>query len=219
MAEANRLPSLNLSSFLGTAAASTSDLFSDVARTWGVGASVMGPLFDFGRSQSGVESAEALARNDEMAGADRLWATDAGENAAQLMRDFMEEADALPPVSLHDFTRAVLETARSRLVRPRYGAHPRLQILGPLEARLAEADRVILAGLNEGVWPAAPKSDPFLSRGMRIAAGLSAPEERFGLAAHDFAQLACARDVTLTRSAKVDGAPTVASRWLWRLRS
>ncbi|WP_440958119.1 double-strand break repair protein AddB [Oceanicaulis sp. LC35] len=166
-----------------------------------------------------VESAEALARNDEMAGADRLWATDAGENAAQLMREFMEEADALPPVSLHNFTRAVLETARSRLVRPRYGAHPRLQILGPLEARLAEADRVILAGLNEGVWPAAPKSDPFLSRGMRIAAGLSAPEERFGLAAHDFAQLACARDVTLTRSAKVDGAPTVASRWLWRLQT
>ena len=42
VAEANRLPSLNLS--LGHAAASTSDLFSDVARTWGVGASVMGPL-------------------------------------------------------------------------------------------------------------------------------------------------------------------------------
>ncbi|WP_016914192.1 efflux transporter outer membrane subunit [Vreelandella stevensii] len=65
VAEANRLPSLNLSSFLGTAAASTSDLFSDVARTWGVGASVMGPLFDFGRSQSGVESAEALAEQAE----------------------------------------------------------------------------------------------------------------------------------------------------------
>lgn len=65
VAEANRLPSLNLSSFLGTTAASTSDLFSDVARTWGVGASVMGPLFDFGRSQSGVESAEALAEQAE----------------------------------------------------------------------------------------------------------------------------------------------------------
>jgi len=166
-----------------------------------------------------VQTAERLAQTPELSGADRVWATDPGEHAAQLMREFLEDAEALPPLSLHDFTRAYLETARARLVRPRYGAHPRLQILGPLEARLVSADRVILAGLNEGVWPAAPKSDPFLSRGMRLAAGLSAPEERFGLAAHDFAQLACAPEVILTRSEKVEGAPSVASRWLWRLQT
>jgi ATP-dependent helicase/nuclease subunit B len=54
---------------------------------------------------------------------------------------------------------------------------------------------------------------------MRIAAKLGAPERRYGLAAHDFAQLAAAPDVILTRAGKADGAPTVASRWVWRLKT
>ena len=91
VAEANRLPSLNLSSFLGTAAASTSDLFSDVARTWGVGASVMGPLFDFGRSQSGVESAEALAEQAEALGR---------ESQGALAVDILDE-EALEALGAH----------------------------------------------------------------------------------------------------------------------
>lgn len=65
VAEANRLPSLNLSSFIGTTAASSSDLFTDSARAWGLGASVMGPLFDFGRTRAGVESAEARVEQAE----------------------------------------------------------------------------------------------------------------------------------------------------------
>lgn len=170
-------------------------------------------------AQALCRAAEALAAEPARHGADHLWAGEAGEAAADLMREFLHEAEALPDMDAESFRRALLETARSRLVRAAYGVHPRLQILGPLEARLIEADRVILAGLNEGVWPARAKIDPFLSRGMRLKAGLSAPERRFGLAAHDFAQLANARDVLLTRSEKADGAPTVASRWLWRLKT
>lgn len=166
-----------------------------------------------------VRAGEALSGDLDTPGPDRLWAGDAGEAAAVLMREFLEEADALPAMSGEDFARALLATARTRRVRPRFGAHPRLQILGPLEARLVSADRVILAGLNEGIWPARPKIDPFLSRGMRQAVGLSVPERRFGLAAHDFAQLAQSGEVVLTRSARSEGAPTVASRWLWRLQT
>jgi len=166
-----------------------------------------------------ARSAEALAADATRTGAERLWAGEAGEDAAALIREFLTEAEALPPVTLREFRALILETARARRVRPRYGAHPRLQILGPLEARLQSADRVILAGLNEGVWPAHPAADPFLSRGMRIRTGLAAPERRFGLSAHDFAELAAAPDAVLTRAAKADGAPSVASRWLWRLQT
>jgi ATP-dependent helicase/nuclease subunit B len=52
---------------------------------------------------------------------------------------------------------------------------------------------------------------------MRKAFGLPAPERRIGLSAHDFAQAFCAPEVVLTRSERVDGAPTVPSRWLLRL--
>jgi ATP-dependent helicase/nuclease subunit B len=52
---------------------------------------------------------------------------------------------------------------------------------------------------------------------MRTALGLSPPERRTGLAAHDFTQALGARDVYLTRANKVDGVQTVPSRWLQRL--
>ena len=70
-------------------------------------------------------------------------------------------------------------------VRPRYGRHPRVHVLGPLEARMQPADVMILGGMNEGTWPRQPAPDPWMSRRMREAFGLPAPERRIGLAAHD----------------------------------
>jgi ATP-dependent helicase/nuclease subunit B len=52
---------------------------------------------------------------------------------------------------------------------------------------------------------------------MRADFGLPPPERRLGLAAHDFAQLLGAPSVYLTRATRVEGTPTVPSRWLLRL--
>ena len=93
----------------------------------------------------------------------------------------------------------------------------RVRILGPLEARLTESDRVVLGGLAEGTWPPDSNNDAWLSRPMRLALGLDLPERRIGLSAHDFAQLLGARDVILSRAAKIAGAPTVPSRFIQRL--
>jgi ATP-dependent helicase/nuclease subunit B len=75
----------------------------------------------------------------------------------------------------------------------------------------------VLGGLTEGVWPPETGADPWLSRPMRLALGLDLPERRIGLSAHDFAQALGAREVFLSRAAKVAGAPTVASRFVQRL--
>ena len=93
----------------------------------------------------------------------------------------------------------------------------RVQILGLLEARLTESDRVVLGGLVEGTWPPESRTDAWLSRPMRLALGLDLPERRIGLSAHDFAQLLGAREVILTHAAKIAGAPTVPSRFIQRL--
>ena len=53
---------------------------------------------------------------------------------------------------------------------------------------------------------------------MRDKLGLAVTRSRIGLAAHDFAQLANAPNVVLTRALRRDGSPTLASRWLWRLQ-
>ncbi|MBL8629471.1 MAG: PD-(D/E)XK nuclease family protein, partial [Rhodospirillaceae bacterium] len=97
------------------------------------------------------------------------------------------------------------------------GKHPRLAILGPLEARLQRFGVLILAGLNEGTWPTDPAPDPWMSRPMRKACGLASPERRIGQSAHDIAEALCSPRVILSRANKVGGAPTVPSRWLMRL--
>jgi ATP-dependent helicase/nuclease subunit B len=105
-----------------------------------------------------------------------------------------------------------------RVVRPR-GTHPRLAILGPLEARLLRFDKVVLAGLDEGTWPKPAPPDPFLSRAMRAKLKLPSPDSRIGLSAHDFAQLASAPHVVMTRAGRRNDTPVVPSRWLWRLKT
>ncbi|MEE2526938.1 double-strand break repair protein AddB [Hyphobacterium sp. HN65] len=175
------------------------------------------PVADWARAHA--EAAEALAATDKQDGALRLWKNEDGEAAALLLRELITESDVLPNLSLRAYLDLFDTLARSRPVRPRGAVHPRLSLLGPIEARLLSADRVILAGLNEGIWPAALGQNPWMSRGMRQSAGLPPREKRLGLAAHDFAQLACAPEAILTRSARQDGAPAVASRWLWRLQT
>jgi ATP-dependent helicase/nuclease subunit B len=101
--------------------------------------------------------------------------------------------------------------------RPSENSNPRVRIFGLLEARLQNADRVVLGGLNEGSWPPDTRSDPWLSRPMRLELGLNLPELRVGLSAHDFAQALGAPEVILTRAAKQAGAPTVRSRFLQRV--
>jgi len=92
-----------------------------------------------------------------------------------------------------------------------------LKILGLLEARLIPADRVILAGLDETIWPPQSQTDPFLNRPMRMDLGLSSPERRIGQTAHDFMQAMGNEQIIITRAKKRGGSPTVPSRFLQRI--
>jgi ATP-dependent helicase/nuclease subunit B len=122
-------------------------------------------------------------------------------------------------VQLNDYPEVFQTAFGDRMVRRPEAANVHLKIYGPLEARLTQSDRVIIGGLVEGVWPPAPRVDPWLSRPMRHELGLDLPERRIGLSAHDFAQLLGADEVILSHAAKVGGAPAVASRFLHRLEA
>lgn len=54
---------------------------------------------------------------------------------------------------------------------------------------------------------------------MRRDFGLPAPERRIGLSAHDVAMALGGPEVVLTRATRVDGTPTVPSRWWLRLET
>ena len=116
-----------------------------------------------------------------------------------------------------DYVELFTAALSGRVVRRPLRPGLRVRILGLLEARLTESDRVVLGGLVEGTWPPESRTDAWLSRPMRLDLGLDLPERRIGLTAHDFAQLLGAREVILTLSAKIAGAPTVPSRFIQRL--
>jgi ATP-dependent helicase/nuclease subunit B len=94
-----------------------------------------------------------------------------------------------------------------------------IAIWGQLEARLQHPDLLILSGLNEDKWPEAADPGPWLSRGMRIAAGLEPPERRQGQAAHDFAQSLGNKEVIVSFSDRVGSSPAIASRLVQRLEA
>ncbi|NHK28279.1 double-strand break repair protein AddB [Parvularcula flava] len=166
-----------------------------------------------------IAAAEALAERPDEPGTDILWARADGEAGSQLLTALHEQSGLLPDSESAAYSDIFTALITGTPVRPQGQGHPRLRILGPLEARLQQADLVILGGLNEGIWPDDSETDPFLSRPMRRELGLPSPERQIGLAAHDFAQLACAPEVLLTRARRSGRAPAKPSRWIVRLKN
>ncbi len=160
------------------------------------------------RLRQHIDLAERLAATHEFLGSFRLWQGEAGETAVAWLDDWRQSAGNFPPLKGNEYMRLFAPLMRGVPVRPAFGQHPRLSILGLLEARLQHADLVILGGLNEGTWPPEAEVDPWMSRPMKKEFGLPLPERRIGLSAHDFVQLASASEVMLTR-APYEGSPTV----------
>ena len=193
------------------------DLAAHLAPLEAMAASGERPLADWVAAH--VTAARAVACDET--GSDRaLFDGEEGEALARALAGLVEAAAApetaiaLSGATWPAFLDALIgDQPTNRRTAP--GA--RLFVFGPLEARLLSFDLVVLAGLDEGIWPIATRSDPWLSRPMRREMALEAPERRVGLAAHDFVQGAAAETVILARAARSGGTPTVPSRWLQRL--
>lgn len=175
-------------------------------------------LTDWVRAHVSVlESLAAVPGDDHLSGAQRLWIGPAGEALADQLRGLMEQSDLSPLLTLSDYKALLTHSLSRQSVRPPYGTHPRLSVLGLIESRFITVDRIILGGLNEGTWPNNAAHDPWMSHQMRQHAGFIAVERDIGLAAHDFAQAFNVDEVIMTRANRIDGTPTIPARWIARL--
>jgi ATP-dependent helicase/nuclease subunit B len=167
-----------------------------------------------------LASALVAAASDERGSDAELWSGPSGKSLAQLVAAIGEDPEAtalvLAPGDYPYFLQALMAAV---LVQRPPKADSRIHIWGTLEARLQSASLIVLGGLDEGVWPASSRTDPWLSRGMRREIGLPPPERRIGLSAHDFSGGMSASRVIVTRAEKRGGSPTVESRWLQRIRA
>jgi len=192
-------------------------------------ASAAAPLAELLGSGEPALPAEILRRHlalirwlttDEDGSDAEFFAREAGaEIAAFLPRLELALADEAPmPPSAWPALLAVLMAEIP--VRPRRPRHPRIAIRGRFEARLLDADRVVVAGLDEGAWPEDSDAGPWLNRAMRQTLGLPPVDARIGMAGHDLLGQFAADELILVRSRRdPGGSPTTPSRFLVRLEA
>ncbi len=135
----------------------------------------------------------------------RIWAAELGA--------LTDRGAPFPPVILDGVLAALVNGVK---VPPAERRRDDIHIWGELEARLMNPDVMILAGLNEDIWPPAADPGPWLSRGMRLAIGLEPPERQQGQAAHDFEMAMGNREIVLAFATRIGTSPALPSRLVQR---
>jgi ATP-dependent helicase/nuclease subunit B len=166
-----------------------------------------------------IQFAEWLASTDREEGLTRLWQAEEGNALALHLNEIMTQADILQQIDPMNYPALFNVLLRTQVFRPKYGTHPRLHILSPMEARMQSFDRIILGELSEDVWPMHVTADPWMSKPMRAAFGLPSHERSIGQSALDVYILSHAPEVIWTRSRKIESSPSIPSRWWIRLET
>ena len=146
----------------------------------------------------------------------KCWAGPEGDAAASLLAD-LESFGSDFRLRPQSFALTLTELIQKTDVRKPYLDQSRLAILGAVEARMISADLVILAGLNEGIWPPKSGQDFWMNQSMAEAIGLPHKQWRIALSAHDFMMAASLPNIVLTRARRQNDRPTLPSRWLVRM--
>ena len=114
-----------------------------------------------------IELAEKIASAEDVSGGQILWHGNSGKCGAQFVTKMLAAAKSLGDIAGRDYPAFVSSLMSLETVRANYGMHPRLSILGPIEARLCHFDFVILGEFNEGIWPKPVNADMWMSRPMK----------------------------------------------------
>ncbi|MFN7159964.1 MAG: double-strand break repair protein AddB, partial [Erythrobacter cryptus] len=190
------------------------------ARWWAEAEALITPLIDWPQTIPLAEALTRLAGVAESLAGESLWAKEDGRALGSLIEDWRAPASVLGTIIETADIAGILRDAMDEVaVRPGYGGHPRVAIYGLLEARMARADLVICAGLNEGSWPQPPVADALLAPPVLRALGVPGAEFRIGLAAHDLAGCMGAPEVVLSRALRDAEGPTRPSRFLLRVEA
>lgn len=166
-----------------------------------------------------IELAEELASSDVTPGKNFLWRGESGKCAAKFISKMLESAAALGFISGKDYLPLICELMSLESIRTAYGTHPRLSILGPIEAHLCHFDYIILGEVNEGIWPKPAQADMWMSRPMKKDFGFSLPEKNIGILGADLCGFLAVDNVIITRAERVDSVPMKKSRWLLRMET
>ncbi|MES2983557.1 MAG: PD-(D/E)XK nuclease family protein [Pseudomonadota bacterium] len=140
-----------------------------------------------------------------------------GHEAVETQLDALVHADAFGPLEIREFVALLQQQLAAPWRDAGLRSHPQVFMLTPVEARLQQFDRVILANMQEALWPGAHTPSPWLNLASQKALGLPSPQERISLMAHDMLMLGSSGEVFLTYPKRDQGSPTARSRFIERL--
>ena len=166
-----------------------------------------------------IKTTETLAADINKSGEENLWKGENGKALASFFSDILGAAHILDKISPQEYAGLLDSLLSGHIVHSNFGTHPRLKILGPIEAKLQHFDVTIIGETNEGTWPVSTSSDMWMSRPMKKDFGFPLPERSIGVSANNFSELFCAPKIILSRAERVMGTPMVKSRWVLRFET
>ena len=146
-----------------------------------------------------------------------IWEDDLSKEFKVLLDNLLEKLDIFTNLNLENYVILFNYFIKSAYFRPEITETKRVTILKPIDARLHTADLVVLAGLNEGIWPKLANIDPCFNNMMIEKIGFPIPEKSIGEEAFNFQCLANSESVILSRSEKIDSSIIYPSRWFLKL--
>lgn len=192
----------------------------DAARWFAIVEGILTPLLALDEPVALADVLDALASAGEALCGEQLWAREDGRALAGFIDGLRPAARAVGFALRRGEIALLLRDAMEQVaVRPPYGGHARVQLLGLLESRMNRADLMICAGLNEGSWPARGGVDALLAPPILRALGVPGADFRIGLSAHDLAGALGAPEVVLSRAERDEAGPAIPSRFLLRIEA
>ena len=147
---------------------------------------------------------------------DQIWQHTSGRELQLYLKQIEQNSHFLGDILTQDYPLLFSHLLKSAYYREEQKP-ARITLTKPIDARLHSAELMILAGLNETIWPAKPTIDPCFNNNLLNKIGLPNFEQSIGEEAYDFQCFASNKKVILTRSEKTDGVITTPSRWLLRI--
>ena len=203
-------------------AAKLSDRHPGVGEWYALVEAALSPLLELAISENILlaELLDTLAAAGEALCGEKLWAKEDGRSLSAFVEELRLHARAADfALRPEDAAIALRDAMEQVAIRPPYGGHARVQVLGLLESRMNRAELVICAGLNEGVWPVRGSIDALLAPPVLRALGVPGGDFRIGLSAHDLAGAMGAPEVVLSRSERDEAGPAIPSRFLLRVQA
>jgi ATP-dependent helicase/nuclease subunit B len=127
----------------------------------------------------------------------------------------LNAADCLGTMDVVSVAELLEDALAAPLRQQGHAAHPRVMLLTPVEARMTHADRVVLAAMQDDIWPGVTPTNPWLNQQMQLRLGLSDIREDISLSAHDLLMLGSG-EVLATYALRSAEGLRVRSRFLER---